>query len=248
VSSVQDACDRQAAVYDGFFNPAEVRSEVWKIADRFFTKGMRLLDVGCGTGEDANHFAQRGLQVTAVDFSSGMIARIKMKCGERVRYELTDMRTYCPQDTCFDGVFSNFSALNYVSDLSWLGGIRVAPGAHLVVTTLGRFYPLESAILLLKGRPRLALRRFKESCEGEIEGIRFRVYYHSVRRLRSALGKRFRLKQVTGLRAFRPVPNLRHLERFEMLRLLRPIDRWWCSHRSTATFSDQFISVWQFLG
>ena len=186
--------------------------------------------------------------MTAVDISPAMIAQLKLKCGETVQGEVADIRTYRPQDIRFDGVLSNFSALNYVADLAWLGHTPLTPGAHLVLTTLGRFYPLESAIFLLKGRPRLAFRRFKRSCEGEIEGIPFKVYYHNLRAIRSVLGKRFELKQVTGLRALRPIPSLNHLERFAALRLLKPVDRWWCSHRSTAVLSDQFVSVWRFSG
>ncbi len=244
--SVQEAYDRHAAVYDDFLGRSEIRLDVWKIADRFFRPGTRLLDLGCGTGEDALHFSERDLQVTAVDISPAMIARLKSKCGEAVRGEVADMQSYSFQGACFDGVFANFSALNYVPDLGWLRQIPLMPDAHLVLTTLGRFYPLETAIFLLKGKPRLALRRFKRSCDGEIEGIRFKVYYHSLQRIRKALGERFELKQVTGLRALRPIPNLSHLEQYETIRTLRPLDRWWCSRRSTAVLCDQFVSVWQF--
>jgi SAM-dependent methyltransferase len=246
VNSLQDAHDR-AVVYDRFFVDSKIRSDVLKIADRFFTTGMRLLDVGCGTGEDAIHFAQRGLTVTAIDISPAVIGRLMVKCGNTVRCEVADMRTYTQHDI-FDGVFSNFSAINYVSELDWLSRFRLKPGAHLVFTTLGRFYPLESAVFLLKGRPRMAVRRFRRSCDGQIDGIHFKVFYHSLRTLRMALGKRFELKEVTGLRALRPIPELDHLQRFQIVRLLNPIDRWWCAHRPLAVCSDQFVSVWQFLG
>ena len=245
MSSVRDAYDRHAGVYDELLGPSEIRSDVWEIADRFFGEGMRLLDAGCGSGDDAIHFARRGVQVTAVDISPAMIARLKLKCGETVRCEVAAMETYSPEGICFDGVFSNFSSLNYVSDLRWLRRIPLTPGAYLVLTTLGRFYPLESAILVLKGHPWLALRRFRRSCEGEVAGIHFRVYYHSVRAIQNALGSRFELKLVAGLRALMPIPDLDHLRRLKVCRLLRPIDRWWCTHLPTAVLSDQFISVWR---
>ena len=135
---------------------------------------MRLVDIGCGTGEDAIHFASRGINVTAVDVSGAMIAQLKSKSGGAVRCEVADMRT-CPVEDVFDGVFSNSSALNYVPDLDWLGHIRLTPGAHFVFTTLGRFYPLESAVFMFKGQPRRALRRFKPSFRGEVPGVNFNV-------------------------------------------------------------------------
>ena len=248
MSSVREAYDRHAPVYDQVFDASQIRAEIWEIADRFFVPGTRLLDLGCGTGNDAIHFALRGVSVTAIDISPGMIARLKSKCDGAIHCEEADMRTYAPVGKCFDGVFSNLSALNCASDLKWLSRLSLSPGSHLVLTTLGRFYPLESAIFLLKGKPRLAVRRFRRSCAGVVEGVRFDVYFHGLRSIQDALGPRFELREVTGLRALRPIPDLEHLERFWIIRLLKPLDRWWCSHRFTAVCSDQFVSVWRYRG
>ena len=66
---VQEAFDRHAAIYDERFSkPAlgeSIRAEVWRIADRAFASAQSLLDLGSGTGEDAIHFAQKGIHVTA---------------------------------------------------------------------------------------------------------------------------------------------------------------------------------------
>ena len=42
-----------------------------------FGEGMRVLDVGCGTGRMAIPFAQQGARVAALDFSDGMLARLR---------------------------------------------------------------------------------------------------------------------------------------------------------------------------
>jgi SAM-dependent methyltransferase len=246
-NSVREAYDRQAEIYDGFFAHSDVRADVWKIAGRFLTQG-RLLDLGCGTGEDAIHFAQRGLEVTAVDVSPAMIAQLKLKCGDSIRCEVGDMRSSSTSAEPFDGVFSNFSSVNYVSNLDWLSHIPLRTGAHVVLVTLGRFYPLGAAVFVWKGQPRLAVHRLHRTMQGQVDGIPFEVHYHSLRRLRRALGSKFELKHVSGLHALRPTPNLQHLDRFRVVQMLRPLESWWCSHRLTAIISDQFISVWQFLG
>ena len=55
-----------------------------------FKKGMQILDVGCGTGKLALAFAQHGAQVTALDFSSKMLDRLKKSITEilPVEYKL----------------------------------------------------------------------------------------------------------------------------------------------------------------
>ena len=42
-----------------------------------FHEGMRVLDVGCGTGRMTIPFAEQGAQVVALDFSEGMLARLR---------------------------------------------------------------------------------------------------------------------------------------------------------------------------
>jgi SAM-dependent methyltransferase len=246
VSSVRQAFDRHAPVYDKVFSASELRSEVWKIAARYFSPGMHVLDLGCGTGEDAIHLARCGLKVTAIDISSGMIAQLKMKAGEIVDCLATDMCTYAPAGIRFDGILSNFGALNYVSELNWLRRVPLNAGSHVVLTTVGRFYPFETAVFLLKRKPKLAFRRFGRSCNVVLEGIPIHVYYHNVRSIQNSLGPSFELKRVVGLRSLLPVPPYQHLERFRLVHLLKPLDRWVCSHRLTATCCDQFVSVWRY--
>jgi len=251
VSSVREAFDRHAAVYDKVFLSSQIRTEVWQVADPLFQPGSRILDLGCGTGEDAIHFSQRGIHVTAIDLSPEMIARLRAKSAGIVHGEVADMQSYSFGRRRFDGIFSNFGALNCSADLSWFGKLArssLTPGSHVVVTAMGRFYPLEFAVFLLKCQPDLALRRFRRPATATIEGLKIDVHYHSVRAIRSALGREFRLCRVLGLRSLLPVPGLEHLERFSALRLLKPIDRWICRNRLTAACSDHFVSVWEYRG
>ena len=244
--SVRQAFDRHAPVYDKVFSSAGIRSEVWEIADGVFLPGMRLLDLGCGTGEDALHFAQCGLHVTAIDISPGMVSQMKRKAGETIRCEAADMQTYSQAGNSWDGVFSNFGALNCVPQLDWIRRLTLMPGAHLVFTVMGKLYPLETVVSLLKGKPRAAFRRLGFPCEGVVEGIRFNVYYHSLRTIQTALGTNFELIRVKGLRSLMPAPRLEHLERFRALRLLEPIDEWLCTHKLTAVCADHFVTVWRY--
>ena len=49
------------------------RDAVWRRLDDLFHPGEKLLDLGCGTGEDALHFMSRGMQVSGIDASPEMV-------------------------------------------------------------------------------------------------------------------------------------------------------------------------------
>ena len=55
-------------------------------------EGMRVLDIGCGTGMMALALAQEGALVTAMDFSSGMLDRFKADIPEDLNSKITLVR------------------------------------------------------------------------------------------------------------------------------------------------------------
>ena len=256
--SVQEAFDRHSSVYDERFSRPilgeTIRNEVWQIADAEFAGAHNLLDLGSGTGEDAIHYAQRGAHVTAVDLSPGMLNRSKAKAAAlgmagNIDCVVTEMTSYSAPVVAFDGLISNFGALNCIQDLSFLRRLcetSLRPGSSLILITMGYFYPLETTLFLLKADPRRAFRRLRGSCEVTIEGARVPVYYHSVAAMRRMLGPAFQFKQALGLRAFLPVPGWEHLQRLTSSAVLRGLDRAWCHFSATATFADHFVSVWRF--
>ena len=256
--SVQEAFDRHSSVYDERFSKPilgeTIRNEVWQIADAEFAGARNLLDLGCGTGEDAIHYAQRGAHVTAVDLSPGMLNRSKAKAAalrllSNIDCVVAEMTTFSAPAGAFDGMISNFGALNCIQDLSFLCRLcetSLRPGSALVLITMGYFYPLETALFLLKANPRRAFRRLRGSCEVKIEGAPVPVYYHSVASMRRMLGSAFQFKRAVGLRALLPVPGWEHLQRLTSSAVVRRLDRAWCHFGPTATLADHFVSVWRF--
>lgn len=78
--------------------------------------GGAVLDVGCGTGENAVHLAERGHDVTACDFSPHAVEKARVNARERgvdVRFECADVLELTP-DPRFDTVVD--SALFHLLD------------------------------------------------------------------------------------------------------------------------------------
>jgi len=105
--------------------------------------GLRLLDVGCGTGLYALELAARGVEVTGVDIASSMLAQARAKAqnaGLNIRFLEADALRLPFAEQSFDAVLS-VVALEFVPDLAAALGeaYRVLKtGGRLVVGLLGR--------------------------------------------------------------------------------------------------------------
>jgi ubiquinone/menaquinone biosynthesis C-methylase UbiE len=115
---------------------------------RVFQPGMRVLDVGCGTGIDALALARRGIHVVAVDFSEGMIAQLRGKLREAPNASLVNARVLSVDDLpqlageAFDGLISAFAGLSAVDDLHAFArdaAELVKPGGRMILHLLNRF-------------------------------------------------------------------------------------------------------------
>jgi SAM-dependent methyltransferase len=207
------AFDRLATTYDSLFTFSAIgrsqRSVVWKLALRAFARGSHILELNCGTGQDALFLAQAGMTVTACDASLGMIeqARYKMAAeAPSATVEFIPLRTEeigtLPQTLYFDGVFSNFSGLNCVGNLAGLAqqlSRRLPSGAPLLLCFSTRYCLWEIVYFLLRGDPRKALRRWKGVSEARLDGLEFPVYYPTVAQLRNAFAPEFRLVSTTAV-------------------------------------------------
>ncbi|MBI4546092.1 MAG: methyltransferase domain-containing protein [Gemmatimonadetes bacterium] len=262
--SVAQAFDAVAAQYDARFTdrplPRRLRAAVWEILDGCFRAGDRVLDLGCGTGEDAVYLAQRGVRVTATDGSPRMLVVAAQKAavaglGDQVSFTQLDIGDVAaagaslPEPLAgggaagleYDGVVADFGVLNCLPDRRPLAQALarvVRPGGRLVLVVMGPLCPWELAWYLAHGRLRTALRRFRRGGTARIgEAATVRVWYPSPLRLAGEFRPGFRVRERRGIGVLLPPPYLEHLVE-RRPRLFQAAARW------EARLAGRFPASW----
>lgn len=210
------AFDNLAAGYDDGFTRTvlgeRLRRAVWRRLDALFAPGDRVLELACGTGEDALHLGGRGVRVLATDASPEMVRVAREKVGRAGLTETVEVRQLAVEELDgldappFDGVLSDFGGLNCVADLPAAGrtlAARLRPGATAVLCVMGPLVPWEWAWFLGHGQPAKVFRRLTS---GGVEWRGLRVRYPSIRTLRRALAPALRMRRVAALGALLPPP------------------------------------------
>ncbi len=190
------AFDAVATRYDAITasdaNPviAAQRLRVHAAFARHFAAGSRLLEVGCGTGEDTLALTARGHTLVACDPAPAMLTEAARKLAAAGRAHMArfvpggtaDLAASWPSlAAAVDGVFSNFAPLNCELSLAPLRALldqALPPGGRFVAVVLPRWSPLEIACFLAAGRPRTALRRFGPAPVADVEGHTFPIRYY----------------------------------------------------------------------
>ena len=206
------AFDSIAEKYDGLFTNSLIgraqRAVVWERAATLFQKGSRVLELNCGTGEDAVFLAGKGVAVTACDASARMIEQAisrGLAAGVEGAVEFLLLpserldKLSAPQ--LFDGALSNFSGLNCLSNLTAIArelAAHLRPGAPALLCLSTRFCAWEILFYLAQA-DRRAFRRCTGFHRATIGRETFPVYYPTLRSISKSFGPFFRLQSVVGV-------------------------------------------------
>jgi ubiquinone/menaquinone biosynthesis C-methylase UbiE len=229
--------DSLAPTYDHDFTTrpiaAVLRQQTRERMARHFKPGMHILELGCGTGEDARWLSENGIYVHATDPSAEMrrISVQKLASFPDSGVSSLDVNSL-PTDTFlkhFDGVLSNFGALNMTRDWAALGlwlARRIRPGGMVCMAVMSRFCLWESAAALFKGRPKHATRRWSGKALASLpDSGSLTISYPAPGEIQRAWAPSFELTWRAGLGTFLP-PS----EFFGMLerrpKLLARLTRW----------------------
>ena len=207
------AFDRLADRYDALFTESLIgraqRNAVWSVLDKTFLPGDRVLELNCGTGEDALHLAGRGVTVVGCDASARMVEVARQKLAvnlpdapasfhQLANERVIDLAFRAP----FDGLFSNFAGLNCISNLAdvadQLAGL-VKPGAWILLCVCSRFCLWEVLLYGVRGQFSRAFRRFNGRSRAQLRGVDLEVHYPTVRQMKHYFAPWFELRSITAI-------------------------------------------------
>ena len=234
------AFDRLAAKYDDMFTRSMIgraqREAVWDVLLDAIEPGSHILELNCGTGEDALFLAQHDMSLVACDASRQMIdrARQRMRSEDpgapiQFRHLATEQLSQLDQGELFDAAFSNFSGLNCVADLNYTArqlAELLTMGAPVLICLSTRYCLSEMIWFVLHGKFRKAFRRCSGIATVKVEGLTVRVRYPTLRSVRRSFSSFFRMRSCTGIGIAVPPSYLEPLVRKHprLLTLAKRID------------------------
>jgi SAM-dependent methyltransferase len=232
--------DQMASEYDDTFTKSMIgraqRDAVWKVLIEIFRRGDHILELNCGTGEDALFLSRNSISVTACDASEQMIhvatSRLHAEASDApIQFKLLPTENICDLESSapFSGVFSNFSGLNCVENLKQTAAdlaTLLPPKSSLLVCLSTRFCLWEMAWFTLHGNLRKAFRRCSGHTVAKVGDFTVDVYYPTVNKAQTLFSPFFTLRSCTGIGVTVPPSYVETWIRNhpKLLNMLRAID------------------------
>lgn len=219
------------------------------------TKSLHILEVNCGTGEDALFFAKNGHKVIATDISENMINLAKKKDSTAsVRFLQQDITTI----TCasfsekFDLIFSNFGGLNCLS----LDQIRafftiseklLKPKGKLMLVVMPKNCLWERFYFSVKGSFKEARRRnSNEPILVNVDGIKVSTWYYNPKDLISLSKEKYNTLFIKPIGIAIPPSYLEsYFQRNKKLLNALVIIEGWLSSKFWARYADHYLIAFQ---
>jgi ubiquinone/menaquinone biosynthesis C-methylase UbiE len=201
------AFDQYAVTYDGEFTFSSVgklqRDRVWRFIARniSFKTHPEVLELNCGTGEDARWLISNGFNVTATDLSNEMVHVAKEKLDNKAIVFQSDIKEVATKlnNKKFDLIFSDFGGLNCLDaaalkEMSAVFSGLLNPGGRLIFVLMSRNCKWEQWYFKRKNDLHNAYRRQSmEGVEAIIFDTKFSTWYYSPEETVSFFSNHFKL-------------------------------------------------------
>jgi ubiquinone/menaquinone biosynthesis C-methylase UbiE len=259
---MQQAFDTIAREYDVSFTNTLIGTAQRNIVRKYLEqthineKKLNVLELNCGTGEDALWFGKNGHNVLATDISESMLAIAQKKINDagldsKIRVQKLDINKIddFKVNEKFDLIFSNFGGINciypdVIKSLPAKLKKIISVNGHIVIVIMSSFCLWETIYFFLKLNFKEAFRRFyKEGSTVNLNGTDIKVYYYSPAKMKKIFAKFFISNAIKPVGFFLP-PS--YLEKFfyrkpQLFKWLNNLEKLIHNHNYLSGFSDHYL-------
>jgi len=211
--------DHIAVEYDQDFTHSPIgiaqRNSVYEVLNQCVSnfETLSVLEINCGTGEDALYFANKNATVCATDISTEMIKQAKIKQGGKANltFETLDINKldqFKPKET-YDMIFSNFGGLNCLDSQELTLFLKNSYSklnneGFLFLVIMPRACVWESLYFVSMLKFKKAFRRKnKKGVLANVDGEWVKTYYYNPKDI-VKIAKGFQLKKAAPIGLFVP--------------------------------------------
>lgn len=254
--------DHIATNYDSLFTNSAIgqlqRAHVWNYIEKVIPelKGFDMLELNCGTGEDAVLFGDRGFSIVATDISEEMLKVTQQKVRQysmqhRISSQYLDLDSFDETsfNKKFDLIFSNFGGLNCINPESLrnlLSKIPTAlkPGGRFIGVIMPKVCVWEQLYFLAKFSPSKAFRRMTDrEVVVNLNGVYMATWYYSPSQVIDWGAEHFSVVCRKPVGIALPPSYLENffMKRPKLLTMLNKLERRFNSFSSLSSLSDHFL-------
>jgi ubiquinone/menaquinone biosynthesis C-methylase UbiE len=251
--------DSAAQQYDETFTNTEIgklqRDRVWNYLESILpNQSINILELNCGTGEDAIWLAKKDHNILATDISDKMLSIAKMKIenlhlSKNIIVEQLDINKIHKFTAVnkFDLIFSNFGGLNCLTPIE-LNSLSnnfknlLNPNGKFVAVVMSDFCMIESLYFLLKFKLNSVFRR-KKMQQTNINDSIIDTYYYPPNGFYEHFKTNFKLNNTIAIGILIPPSYLNvFLEnKKNLLNVLNLLETFFGNNSFSAKYSDHFL-------
>jgi len=206
--------DSAAEKYDTNFTHTEIgsiqRHLVYENVKKHLQNIKTVLEINCGTGEDAVWLAKQNLTVTATDISEKMVSIAQSKANlENLNFKVLDINNLNQETNSYEFLFSNFGGLNCLTNTEMQTFFHSASEIlsekgkiSLVIMPKNTIW--EQFYFVLKFDFKNAFRRKKELAFANVDGEKVATYYYNPKEIVHLSQARFEILEVKPIGFFIP--------------------------------------------
>jgi hypothetical protein len=229
--------DKAATKYDETFTHTFIgkaqRKTVWFHIDKnYFPKNSNLLELNCGTGEDAHLWHERKINVLSTDNSNQMI-RVSISKFPNICFKQLDIK-YCKNDLVDkDIVFSNFGGFNCLNqneirNFFLDANKNLAVNSSVILVIMGKKCIWDNLFLLAKGKFRkIGRRNTNQALLVSVEHEIIKTWYYTPNEIKKMAGSNFKVERLKPIGLFVPPSYLSNwfMNKLWLLSILELCDR-----------------------